>query len=39
MNFPQYFSPSENDFLLDYPANEVARNPKLLEPAVPYDFN
>lgn len=39
MNYAQYFTPTDADFLLDYPANEVARNPKLLEPPVPYDFN
>jgi len=35
----EYFTPEEGDFLLPYPDNDVAKNPKLLEPPVPYDFN
>jgi hypothetical protein len=27
-----------NDFYMDYPDNEVAKNPKLLQPPVPYTF-
>ena len=34
----QYFTPTESDFKLPYPANDVAKNPKLLEPPVPYVF-
>jgi hypothetical protein len=35
---PEYFTPDNNDFTLPYPANDVAKNPKLLEPPVPYQF-
>jgi len=35
----QYFTPDESDFYLDYPDAEVAKNPKLLEDPVPYEFN
>ena len=35
----EYYTPEEGDFLLPYPDNDVAKNPKLLEPPVPYDFN
>jgi len=35
----QYFTPDESDFTLPYPANDVAKNPKLLEDPVPYEFN
>ncbi|WNH09314.1 RagB/SusD family nutrient uptake outer membrane protein [Thalassobellus suaedae] len=28
-----------NDFYIDYPDNDVAKNPKLLEDPVPYTFN
>jgi len=34
----EYFTPSEDDFLIDYPDNEVSKNPKLLEAPVPYTF-
>ncbi len=35
----QYFTPTDSDFTLPYPTNEVAKNPKLLDPPVPYVFN
>jgi hypothetical protein len=35
----EYYTPEEGDFLLPYPDNEVAKNPKLLDPPVPYNFN
>lgn len=35
----EYFTPSEDDFYLDYPDNEVAKNPLLLASPVPYTFN
>lgn len=35
----EYFTPEESDFVLPYPTNEVAKNPKLLEPPVAYIFN
>ncbi len=35
---PEYFTPDNSDFTLPYPANDVAKNPKLLEPPVPYQF-
>lgn len=35
----QYFTPTDSDFILPYPTNEVAKNPKLLDPPVPYVFN
>lgn len=34
----EYYTPSENDFILPYPANDVAKNPKLMEAPVPYQF-
>lgn len=34
----QYFTPTEADFYLPYPDNEVSLNPKLLDPPVPYQF-
>jgi hypothetical protein len=34
----EYYTPTESDFKLPYPANDVAKNPKLLEPPVPYVF-
>lgn len=40
-----YFTPvysndhAANDFFMDYPDNDVAKNPKLLEAPVPYIFN
>lgn len=38
-NNAQYFTPEESDFILPYPDNDVAKNPKLLDPPVPYIFN
>lgn len=38
-NNAQYFTPTDSDFTLPYPTNEVAKNPKLLDPPVPYVFN
>lgn len=35
----QFFTPTESDFTLPYPANDVAKNPKLLDPPVAYNFN
>jgi hypothetical protein len=35
----EYYTPEDGDFLLPYPDNEVAKNPKLLDAPVPYDFN
>ncbi|OYQ42949.1 RagB/SusD family nutrient uptake outer membrane protein [Flavobacterium aurantiibacter] len=35
----QSFTPEESDFILPYPTNDVAKNPKLTEPPVPYTFN
>ena len=41
----EYFTPTfssdhnANDFFMDYPDNDVAKNPKLLEEPVPYTFN
>lgn len=35
----EYFTPEESDFILPYPSNDVAKNPLLLEPPVPYNFN
>ncbi|MCV9928295.1 RagB/SusD family nutrient uptake outer membrane protein [Flavobacterium sp. LS1R49] len=43
-NAAQHFKPiysedhAANDFYMDYPDNEVAKNPKLLDPPVPYTF-
>ena len=34
----EHYTPSEDDFYLDYPDNEVAKNPLLLSPPVPYTF-
>ncbi len=34
----EYYTPEEGDFLIDYPDNEVAKNPLLLQPPVPYNF-
>jgi hypothetical protein len=40
----RYYTPvysedhAANDFYMDYPDNEVAKNPKLLEAPVPYTF-
>ena len=38
-NLAQFFSPTDSDFTLPYPTNEIAKNPKLLDPPVPYVFN
>ena len=35
----EYYTPEEGDFLIDYPDNDVAKNPLLLQPPVPYIFN
>lgn len=35
---PEYYTPSNSSFLLPYPANDVAKNPKLLDPPVKYQF-
>lgn len=35
----EFYTPSEDDFYLPYPDNDVAKNPLLLEPPVPYEFN
>lgn len=35
----QSFTPEESDFILPYPSSDVAKNPKLTEPPVPYTFN
>lgn len=34
----EYYTPNDNDFILPYPTNDVVKNPKLLEPPVPYNF-
>ncbi|MDV6166893.1 RagB/SusD family nutrient uptake outer membrane protein [Flavobacterium sp. DG1-102-2] len=39
MNQEEHFTPSESDFYLDYPDNDVAKNPLLKQPPVPYQFN
>lgn len=39
MNNAEYFTPEESDFKLPYPDNDVAKNPLLVQPPVPYDFN
>jgi hypothetical protein len=36
---PESYTPSEADFTLPYPDNDVAKNPLLVEPPVPYQFN
>jgi len=35
----EHFTPNEDDFYLDYPDNEVSKNPKLLDEPVPYTFD
>lgn len=35
----EYFTPDESDFKLPYPDNDVAKNPLLVQPPVPYVFN
>lgn len=46
INGEEYYTPvysagdhAANDFLMDYPDNDVAKNPKLLDPPVPYNFD
>ncbi|WP_292008851.1 RagB/SusD family nutrient uptake outer membrane protein [Chryseobacterium sp.] len=34
----EYYTPDNNDFTLPYPANDVAKNPKLLQAPVAYQF-
>ena len=34
----EYYTPEEKDFLINYPDSDVAKNPLLLEPPVPYNF-
>lgn len=34
----EYFTPENGDFLLPYPDNDVAKNPKLVQEPVPYNF-
>lgn len=38
-DFEEHFTPEEGDFSLPYPDNEVTKNPALLDPPVPYEFN
>ena len=35
---PVYYTPTESDLMMPYPDAEVAKNPKLLETPVPYQF-
>jgi hypothetical protein len=35
---PEYYTPSNSSFTVPYPANDVAKNPKLLQPPVKYQF-
>ena len=37
-NYAAYYTPNESDFLMPYPDAEVAKNPKLLEAPVNYNF-
>ena len=37
--FTEMYTPEADDFLLPYPATDVALNPRLLEEPVPYEFN
>lgn len=39
MFLEEHFTPDESDFYLDYPDNDVAKNPLLLADPVPYNFN
>lgn len=39
MFLEEHFTPDESDFYLDYPDNDVAKNPLLLADPVPYQFN
>lgn len=34
----EYYTPSQQDFSLPYPDKDVAKNPLLLQPPVPYNF-
>ena len=34
----QHYTPDESDFYLPYPDNDVAKNPLLTQPPVPYEF-
>ncbi|MGV7104918.1 RagB/SusD family nutrient uptake outer membrane protein [Flavobacterium sp. U410] len=34
----QYYTPTEDDFAMPYPATEIVKNPLLQEDPVPYDF-
>lgn len=38
-DFEEHFTPDESDFYLDYPDNDVAKNPLLLDEPVPYSFD
>lgn len=38
-NTAEYYTPAESDFYLKYPDNDVAKNPLLKQPPVPYQFN
>ncbi|MDI1255601.1 MAG: RagB/SusD family nutrient uptake outer membrane protein [Flavobacterium sp.] len=38
-DFEEHFTPEEGDFLLPYPDNDVAKNPLLIQPPVPYTFD
>jgi hypothetical protein len=35
----EHYTPQESDFYLPYPDNDVAKNPLLKQPPVPYQFN
>ena len=37
--FTEMYTPEAEDFLLPYPATDVALNPRLLEEPIPYEFN
>ncbi len=37
--YSESYTPSDGDFIMPYPAADVALNPLLLEPPVPYEFN
>ncbi|MGQ2982355.1 RagB/SusD family nutrient uptake outer membrane protein [Flavobacterium sp.] len=39
MFLEEHFTPDASDFYLDYPDNDVAKNPLLLADPVPYTFN
>lgn len=38
-DFAEFYTPEEKDFFLPYPDIDVARNPLLLQPPVPYTFD